>query len=33
MSGYPYGAGERYPDDEKRSLYRREFNTRRVRAR
>ena len=33
MSGYPYGADEHYPDDEKRSRYRREFNTRRVRAR
>ena len=33
MSGYPYGLHEHYPDDEKRSRYRREFNTRRVRAR
>ena len=33
MSGYPYGVDEHYPDDEKRSQYRREYNTRRVRAR
>ncbi len=32
MSGYPYGADEHYPDDEKRTQYRRQFNTRRVRA-
>jgi len=32
MSGYPYGPDEHYPNDEKRSRYRRQFNTRRVRA-
>ena len=30
MSTYPYGADEKYPDDEKRREYRRRFNTRRV---
>jgi hypothetical protein len=30
MSNYPYGANEKYPDDEKRRKYRRQFNTRRV---
>jgi tetratricopeptide (TPR) repeat protein len=30
MSTYPYGADEKYPDDEKRRKYRRRFNTRRV---
>ncbi len=30
MSTYPYGANEKYPDDEKRREYRRRFNTRRV---
>jgi hypothetical protein len=30
MSDYPYGADEKYPDDEKRRQYRRRFNTRRV---
>ncbi|HKE01122.1 MAG TPA: VCBS repeat-containing protein, partial [Planctomycetota bacterium] len=30
MSGYPYGAEERYPDDEQHVRYRREWNTRRV---
>ena len=33
MSGYPYGLHEHYPDDEKRARYRREFNTRHIRAR
>ncbi len=28
MSGYPYPAGERYPDDERRRQYRRNYNTR-----
>ena len=28
MSGYPYGADERYPDDEEHRAYRREWNTR-----
>jgi hypothetical protein len=28
MSGYPYGPGERYPDDEEHRTYRREWNTR-----
>jgi hypothetical protein len=28
MSGYPYGASERYPDDEAHRAYRREWNTR-----
>jgi len=28
MSGYPYGAGEHYPDDEAHRAYRREWNTR-----
>jgi hypothetical protein len=28
MSGYPYGEGERYPDDEVHAQYRREWNTR-----
>jgi len=32
MSGYPYGDDEHYPDDAKRSRYRREYNTRRVRV-
>lgn len=32
MSGYPYGPDEHYPDDAKRSQYRREFNTRHVRV-
>lgn len=32
MSGYPYGEGEHYPDDEKRTRYRREYNTRSVRV-
>jgi hypothetical protein len=30
MSNYPYGPDEKYPDDEKRRRYRRQFNTRRV---
>ncbi|MBN2592805.1 MAG: VCBS repeat-containing protein [Sedimentisphaerales bacterium] len=30
MSTYPYGADEKYPDDEKRRQYRRRFNTRRI---
>jgi len=30
MTNYPYGPNEKYPDDEKRRRYRREFNTRRV---
>jgi hypothetical protein len=30
MSTYPYGADEKYPDDEKRQEYRRRFNTRRI---
>lgn len=30
MSGYPYGAGERYPDNEKTRAYRQRYNTRRV---
>jgi len=30
MSTYPYGADEKYPDDEKRREYRQRFNTRRV---
>jgi len=30
MSTYPYGANEKYPDDEKRREYRGRFNTRRV---
>jgi len=30
MSNYPYGADERFPDDEKRRRYRTEWNTRRV---
>ena len=33
MSGYPYGAGEQYPETEKTKNYRRRFNTRRVRSR
>lgn len=33
MSGYPYGADEEYPENEKTERYRREFNTRRVRVR
>jgi len=30
MSNYPYGAGEHYPDDEKRRVYQRRFNTRKM---
>jgi tetratricopeptide (TPR) repeat protein len=30
MSTYPYGADEKYPDDQKRREYRRRFNTRRI---
>ena len=30
MSNYPYGANEKYPDDEKRREYRMRFNTRRI---
>jgi len=30
MSTYPYGENEKYPDDEKRREYRKQFNTRRV---
>jgi tetratricopeptide (TPR) repeat protein len=30
MSTYPYGANEKYPDDQKRREYRRRFNTRRI---
>jgi len=30
MSTYPYGADEKYPDDERRREYRRRFNTRRI---
>jgi len=30
MSTYPYGANEKYPDDEKRREYHRRFNTRRI---
>ncbi|MEJ2703952.1 MAG: ASPIC/UnbV domain-containing protein, partial [Sedimentisphaerales bacterium] len=30
MSTYPYGADEKYPDDDKRNEYRKRFNTRRV---
>jgi tetratricopeptide (TPR) repeat protein len=30
MSTYPYGANEKYPDDEKQREYRRRFNTRRI---
>ncbi len=33
MSGYPYGPGEQYPDNEKTREYRRRFNTRRIRTR
>jgi tetratricopeptide (TPR) repeat protein len=33
MSGYPYGAGEQYPQTEKAKDYRRRFNTRQVRSR
>ncbi|MHC4548723.1 MAG: FG-GAP-like repeat-containing protein [Planctomycetota bacterium] len=33
MSNYPYGARERYPDDEEHRRYRAEWNTRRVRRR
>lgn len=32
MSGYPYAAGEHYPDDPQHEQYRREYNTRRVRT-
>ena len=32
MSGYPYDADEHYPDDAAHQRYRREWNTRRVRA-
>jgi Flp pilus assembly protein TadD len=31
MSGYPYGPGEHYPDNEQTRQYRRHYNTRRVR--
>lgn len=30
MSTYPYGANEKYPDDEKRREYRKRYNTRRI---
>jgi hypothetical protein len=30
MSTYPYGADEKYPDDDKRNEYRKRFNTRRM---
>jgi len=30
MSNYPYGMNEKYPDDEKRREYRRQFNPRRI---
>jgi len=33
MSGYPYGAGERYPDNEKTRRYQHRYNTRQVTAR
>ncbi|MFO7908392.1 MAG: FG-GAP-like repeat-containing protein [Pirellulaceae bacterium] len=33
MSGYPYGADEHYPTDQKHTEYRRRYNTRRVRVR
>ena len=33
MSGYPYPAGERYPDDEKHRSYRRRYNTRTIATR
>ncbi len=32
MSGYPYGADERYPDDQEHQEYRQRFNTRRINA-
>lgn len=31
MSGYPYGSDEKYPDDEKRREYQKQFNTRQLR--
>lgn len=33
MSGYPYGPNEHYPDSEKTREYRRQYNTRQIRAR
>lgn len=33
MSGYPYGPGESYPDNEQTREYRRRYNTRQVRTR
>jgi hypothetical protein len=33
MSGYPYGAGEAYPDNEQTRRYRAEYNTRTIRGR
>ena len=30
MSGYPYAAADRYPNDEKHQKYQAEWNTRRV---
>lgn len=30
MSGYPYGSGERYPEDQEHSEYRKQYNSRRI---